>query len=95
MRYCPLNSNTHETGHYTQAATLHTPWHCKFLEDTIVRDGLAMVNHLHALPADATDHQTLQQRGTLTRRALATLGAEGMRIRLKLSLVLWYSSQEM
>ena len=47
-----------------------------------------MVNHLHALAADAADHQTLQQRGTLTRRALATLGAEGMRIRLKPSLVL-------
>src|SRR5450755_1745561 len=49
--------------------------------------GANMVNHLHALAADAADHQTLQQRGTLTRRALATLGAEGMRIHLKLSLV--------
>src|ERR1700730_14317281 len=47
-----------------------------------------MVNHLHALAADAADHQTLQQRGTLTRRALATLGAEGMRILLQPSLIL-------
>src|SRR5258708_7848305 len=47
-----------------------------------------MVNHLHALAADATDHQTLQQRGTFTRRTLATLGAERMRILLKQLLVL-------
>ena len=45
-----------------------------------------MVNHLHALAADAADHQTLQQSGTLTRWALPTFRTEGMGILLKSSL---------
>src|SRR5215469_7143728 len=50
--------------------------------------GTDMVNHLHSLTADTTDNQTLQQRGTFTRRTLATLGTECMSIFLQPSLIL-------